>query len=199
MYRISIAGLLLFFLASCQTTIPLERLVVAKKKEPLRHLSLDQAIRQEKLEQADDLYLVYRDKHPESDKIPSLMLRLAQAHITQKEYLLARYYTESYIRDYPDGRRVGEVWFLRLKSLFLRYVHHGNIESEGELFQGEVRSFLYNPAYRKYHTEARKLYKRYKEIQHRHNEALALYYEKRGKQKAADFYRQKNAEAAKVP
>jgi len=153
---------------------------------------MNEAISQHELEYADNLYLDYRGAHPDSDKLPSMMLKLAQAHITQKEYLLARYYAEAYITDYSDGKRVDQAWFLRLKALFLRAISKGSAETLVEQFQEEAAVFIANPAYRKYHAKARAMLKRSQNIQYQRNEVLALYYEKHGKKKAAAFYRDKN-------
>jgi len=192
MYRIVMTGVLLLILAGCQTTIPLDKLAANKKQEQVSNLTLDQAIKQGKLEQADNLYLDFRGKHPESNKIPGLMLRLAKAHMEKKEYLLARYYAESYITDYPDGRRVDQAWYLRLKALFLHFTSKGNEEALNGQFQQEAEAFIANPAYRKYHAKARAMLKKSQQIQYQRNEALAKYYEKQGKHKAAAFYREKN-------
>lgn len=192
MYHKMIAGVLLLFMTACQTTIPLDDLRKKKKSVSTQKLTLSQAIAEGNLEQADTLYLDFRGEYPESDRIPNLMLKLSQAHIDQKEYLLARYYAESYISDYPDGKRVDLAWFLRLKSLFSHLTAKGSGEVQQGHFEEEIKAFMANPVYRKYHAKADSLLKKYQEIRRQHNEELALYYEKLGKEKAAAFYREKS-------
>ena len=187
-----VIGFVLFCSAGCQKTMPLDTLVGKKKTTLTKKLTMNEAISQHELEYADNLYLDYRGMHPDSDRLPPMMLKLARAHIAQKEYLLARYYAEAYITDYPDGKRVDEAWFLRLKALFLRAISKGSAETLMEQFQEEEALFIANPAYRKYHAQARAMLKRSQNIQYQRNEALALYYEKRGKKRAAAFYRDKN-------
>jgi len=193
-YFFTVISIVLLCSTGCQKTIPLESLAKAKKTKTLKHLSMQEAIRQHELEYADNLYLGYREKNPDSETIPALMLRLAKAHMQQREYLLARYYTESYIRDYPDRKNVDEAWFLRLKSLFLRFQSEGSAENLEKQFQGEAAMFVEDPAYRKYHEKVREMLEEAKEMQRQRNEALAVYYEKRKKPKAAAFYRNKNEE-----
>lgn len=188
----TVIGFVLFSSTGCQKTIPLDTLVTKKRTNVTKKLTMNEAISQHELEYADNLYLDYRGAHPDSDKLPSMMLKLAQAHITQKEYLLARYYAEVYITDYSDGKRVDQAWFLRLKALFLRAISKGSAETLIEQFQEEAAAFIANPAYRKYHAKARAILKRSQNIQYQRNEVLALYYEKHGKKKAAAFYRDKN-------
>lgn len=201
MHKKSVYFLVLFTLmfgsAGCQKSIPLDALIATKKTnastlKSAKKLSMNEAIKQHELEYADNLYLEYRGEHPESSRIPAMMLKLSRAHIREKEYLLARYYAESYITDYPDGKDVDMAWFLRLKTLFLRFRLPGSAESLGEQFREEAAAFISVPAYRKYHAKARKMLKETKRIQHHRNEALARYYEKLGKPKAAAFYRHRD-------
>ena len=196
-YGLTLLCILLLGSVGCQKSIPLDNLVEARKQDTptqksTRRLDLNEAIMQHKLEYADTLYLEYRGEHPDSRKIPAMMLKLSKAHIKEKEYLLARYYAEAYITDYPDGKNVDQAWFLRLKALFLRFRSPGSVDSLGEQFQEEAELFISDSFYRKYHAKVREMLKETKKIQYQRNEALALYYEKLGKPKAAAFYRQKN-------
>ena len=186
-------GITLLCATGCQKSMPLDTLIATKKSKVSKKLTMSEAIRQDELEYADNLYLDYRGKNPESDKLPAMMLKLSQAHIKHKEYLLARYYAEAYITDYPDGRRVDQAWFLRLRTLFFRFKSKGSGESLGKQFEEEAIAFTANPLLKKYHAKVQKMLKVAKEIQHKRNEALAVYYEKRGKHKAAAFYRERNA------
>ena len=191
-YLLAIMGIALFGAMGCQKSIPLETLTTKKKSNVTKKLTISEAIRQGELEYADNLYLDYRGKNPDSQKLPSMMLTLSQAHIKQKEYLLGRYYAEAYITDYPDGRKVDEAWFLRLKTLFLRFRSQGSGEDLGKQFQEEAGAFVENPLLRHYHAKTKKMLKTFKEILYQRNKALAEYYEKHGKHKAAMFYREKN-------
>ncbi len=197
-YGLVVLCVMLLSSAGCQKSIPLDNLIATHKsntstRKSTKKLSLNEAIKQQKLGYADNLYLEYRGEHPDSGKIPAMILKLSKAHIREKEYLLARYYAEAYITDYPDRKNVDLAWFLRLKSLFLRFRSPGSVDSLGEQFQEEARVFISDPFYRKYHAKVRDMLKETKKIQHQRNEALARYYEKLGKPKAAAFYRQRDA------
>jgi len=191
-YLLIVMGIVLFDATACQKSIPLEALTAKKKSSVNKKLTMNEAIREGELEYADNLYLDYRGKNPDSKMLPSMMLTLSQAHIKQKEYLLGRYYAEAYITDYPDSKRVDEAWFLRLKTLFLRFKSQGSGEDLGRQFQDEARALIENPLLRRYHAKTEAMLKAFKEIQYQRNAALAVYYKKRGKHKAAAFYREKN-------
>ena len=197
-YLLIVISIALLCSTGCQKSIPLDTLVAKKKSKVTKKLTMGEAIRQGELEYADNLYLDYRGENPDSEKLPPLMLKLSRAHIEHKEYLLARYYAEAYITDYPDGKRVDEAWFLRLKSLFLRFKLKGSGESLGKQFQEEATAFIADPALGKYHAKVRTLMKISKKIERQRNEALAVYYEKLGKHKAAAFYRERNRVSSEI-
>lgn len=181
-------------LTACQTTIPIDK-VIRKKHTIPAHVTLNEAIEKKVLVRADDLYLEFRENNPDSKKLQKLILRLSKAHMDNREYLLSRYYAEAYIRDFPDGKKTYEAWYLRLKSLFLRIKTSNGSDSDlVKQFQDESRVLLENMDSSQYRQKIKELQEKTKTIVYRYHQKLAKYYEKLGKFEAAEFYRGKDGE-----
>ncbi len=155
------------------------------------------AIKSGDLELADKLYLKFRGKYPDSDRLAGMMLDLAKAHMDAQEYLLARYYTEAYIREYPGGIRADKAWFLRTKSLFLKYKNQDSSPDIADRFKSESKAFLKTFPKSKYIEEIKSLQEQMREMLIKKNEEIAKTYEKMGKLKAAQYYRNKNKDQDK--
>jgi len=154
--------------------------------------TLESAIEKRDLVLADKRYLAYRGAHPESSKLPTYMLQLSKAHMEIGEYLLARYYAESYIREYPTGRRIDQAWFLRIKSLFLRYKENDSSQALADQLRAESRDFLSRFGKSPYRKEIKTMLAESQKIIRARNEEIAKAYERMGKTKAAEYYRNKN-------
>ncbi len=170
---------------------------IKKVKNQKNIFILDKAIQEKRLEEADSLYLSYRGEHPESKQLPGYMLKLSKAHMEIGEYLLARYYAESYISDYPSGKRIDEAWFLRIKSLFLRFKEIDHSQTLADQLREESKAFLAYFTHSSYRTEIKKMLEVSQQIIQEKNEEIAAAYERMGKKKAADYYRNKNKESSK--
>lgn len=190
---------LLLFSVGCQTTIPLDDFRKKKDVSTEQNLTLDQAIALLKLERADNLYLDFRESHPESPATASLMLRLSKAHMELKEYLLAKYYAESYASDFPDGKRIEEAWYLQLRSLFLRF--KDTKESSEDLFRrftAAAEVYVSEAHARRYRDKVKEMIRESQVLQKQRNDAIAMYYEKHGKHKAAEYYRNLRTDSSKA-
>lgn len=175
----------------CQKTIPLEAPTKSHINPEDINLTLEDAIAKNKLEVADNLYLDFREDHYRSQKISALMLQLSKAHMQQQEYLLANYYAQSYASDYPDGSHVDEAWYLQLRSYFLRFKSSKESSMDiYEQFDEASKVYIENIRKKEFRTKVKEMQEEAKEIQKNRNEALALYYEKLNKPKAAEFYRE---------
>ena len=173
-----------------EATVPAPK---SDKVQQRSEVTVDAAIKNKDLALADERYLAYRGAHPDSSKLPGLMLRLSRAHMEIGEYLLARYYAEAYITDYPTGRRVDQAWYLRVKSLSLRFENNDSSQELADMLAQECKDFLSHFRRSSYRTEVQEILKASKERIRKRNEEIALAYEKMGKMKAAAYYRKKNA------
>jgi len=187
-----ILGFLTFICLGCSsTTSPVTPSSTGIKKVSSKK-SIESAIADKDLVLADDRYLAYRGEHPESKRLPGYMLKLSKAHMDIGEYLLARYYAESYITDYPSGKRIDEAWFLRIKSLFLRFKEVDPSQPLADQLREESKAFLDYFTHSTYRTEIKKMLEVSQQIIQKKNEEIAAAYERMGKKKAAAYYRNKN-------
>jgi len=149
------------------------------------------AIKDKDLDLADQLYLDMRDEYMESTSVPNIIFKLIDAHIDAHEYLLSRYYSESYIKDYPEGRRVQYASFLKVKSLFLRFKNNNNKQEIIDQLELELKDFLSYYTKGKYSLKVKKMKTEFEAIKENETEKIAMTYEKLGKLKAAEYYRSK--------
>jgi len=154
--------------------------------------SLKQMIKTKQLKEADMLYLSLREKHPESNDVATAMLLLAQAHIDAGEYLLGKFYADSYIRQYPTGRRVDQAAFLRVKSVFLRFQNEPDDPILQKQTAEDCKVFLKHYSRSPYIPKVQEMQASFQKIVIQKNEEIAKAYERMGKQKAAAYYRNKN-------
>ena len=152
---------------------------------------ITKAILAKDLEFADKLYLDMRDQYIESDSVGGVMFQLAKAHMSTREYLLSRYYCEAYIKDYPDGRRLSYAWFLRVESLFLRFKNGNSKQALADQVEQELKMYRSYFGRNKYSSKIKKMTKEVERVKEEQNEKIALSYEKMGKPKAAEYYRNK--------
>jgi outer membrane protein assembly factor BamD len=138
----------------------------------------------------DEAYVTFRNTHENSPKIPGMIVRLAKRHIAAKEYLLARFYCDEYRRDYPSGPKRDEIEYLRVKAGIL----HAEAQQDDRMMQqaeAEAKQFLSIFRRSPYRKKVQALLTDMRTRQNARYEELAKYYEKKGKPKAAAFYREK--------
>ncbi|NKQ40023.1 MAG: outer membrane protein assembly factor BamD [Sulfurovum sp.] len=185
---ISILFLLLVLGCATETVIAIDKPKSLKVK---KNMTIFEAIKSNNLELADKLYLDYRGRHPESNKLPTMILKLSKAHMDAREYLLARYYAEAYIKGYPYGIRADKAWFLRSKSFFLSHKENDSSQELADKFKMEAKTFISSYPRSKHKREIEQMLKESQELIRKRNEEIALTYEKMGKDKAAKYYRDK--------
>jgi outer membrane protein assembly factor BamD len=140
---------------------------------------------------SDEAYIAYRSTHENSPKIPRMIVDLIRMHLAKKEYLLARFYCDEYRRDFPSGSQREEVEYLRLKALYLRALSRVSDERLLEQVDAEKAAFATLYPHSRYRTKIAKLAERLRTARNERYRQLANYYAKRGKPKAAQFYRDK--------
>jgi len=153
--------------------------------------SIKLSIAAEDLESADKKYLSFRGKYIESKLIADAIFLLSAAHIENQEYLLARFYADAYISEYPDGKRLDNAWFLRVKSTFERFKNSNSDDEPEKSFARESQEFLNSFSHSKYRKDIKELQKEFYTIRKKRYEKIAELYERIDKPKAAEFYRKK--------
>lgn len=78
-------------------------------------------IAQYDLEAADDTYISLESEHKNSPLIPTALLIIANAHIAEEEYELAKYYLDEYIKRYGLSKNIDYVRYLKIKANFFAF------------------------------------------------------------------------------
>lgn len=73
------------------------------------------------LEAADDTYISLESEHKNSPLIPTAMLIIANAHIAEEEYELAKYYLDEYIKRFALSKNIDYVRYLKIKANFFAF------------------------------------------------------------------------------
>ncbi len=156
-----------------------------------KHAAVVELVRTGRMAEADEAYAAYRLKHENSPQVPRMILSLIRGHLAQGEYRLARFYCDEYYRDFPSGKERDEVDYLHLKILFYRYDREHD-DRIAEQARTEAKRYLSTHGnFSPYRSRVEALLEHLRQREKIRNEELAEFYEKRGKPKAAAFYREK--------
>ena len=143
------------------------------------------------LEKADKQFLSLRSEHMDSALLPTAMLALAQAHMSEEEYLLANYYLDEYLKRYGGGVRGEYARFLKLKASFLG-IH--DINKDQKLVADtlmQCQSFARAHGGSRYLPLVKTMIVRLQMAQYLLDADIAHLYDRIGKEKAAEIYRKK--------
>jgi len=150
--------------------------------------AIERSLAHNELEKADKQYLSLRSEHTGSALLATAMMALAQAHMAEGEYLLARYYLDEYLKRYG-----GEyAHFLKIKAAFYQIKDINKDQKQVATALGECRAFLAGHGGSRYAPLVRTMQVRLQMAQYILNEDIASLYDKIGKPEAAKQYRQKN-------
>ena len=150
--------------------------------------AIQRSLARNDLERADKQYLSLRSEHTGSSLLATTMLALAQAHMAEGEYLLARYYLDEYLKRY--GGEYAQ--FLKLKASFLQIRDLNKDQKQVATALGECRAFLAGHGGSRYAPLVKTMLVRLQMAQYLLNNDIASLYDKIGKPEAAKQYRQKN-------
>jgi outer membrane protein assembly factor BamD len=70
------------------------------------------------LEAADDTFISLESEHRNSPLIPTAILIIANSHIAQEQYELAKYYLDEYIKRFGISNNIDYVRYLKIKANF---------------------------------------------------------------------------------
>ncbi len=144
------------------------------------------------LDKADDYFTSLQSEHFASPLLREATLIMAQAHMDEEEYLLAKYYLDEFIKRFGDERNVQFAKFLKIKASFLAFK---NINRDQKLLQEtieEARKYKREYPNSEYIPMVETIETKLAMAQYVLNNEIAALYERRGKKDAAKFYRSKN-------
>jgi len=146
------------------------------------------------LDRADDYFTSLQSEHFTSPLLKEAMLIMAQAHMDNEEYLMAKYYLDEFIKRFGDERNIQFAKFLKIKASFLAFK---NINRDQKLLQETIKeakgykeefpNSVYNPMVDTILTKLAM-------AEYVLNEEIAALYKRRGKEEAAKYYLEKNRE-----
>jgi len=147
-------------------------------------------IRAGKLAQADEVYAAWRTEHEDVSQVSRIIVALAKAHMEADEYLLARFYLNEYRRDFPSGKEREKIEYLGVRMLFLQYRHTKDDRLIAS-FKAQTKAFKVMFPRSSYRAKIHSFSAKIRQMKNAHYRELAEYYARRGKPKAAAFYRGK--------
>ncbi|MUU30968.1 outer membrane protein assembly factor BamD [Helicobacter pylori] len=147
------------------------------------------------LETADNYYSSLQSEHINSPLVPEAMLALGQAHMKKREYVLASFYFDEYIKRFGTKDNVDYLTFLKLQSHYYAFKNHSKDQefiSNSIVSLGEFIEKYPNSRYRPYVE-----YMQIKFIlgQNELNRAIANVYKKRHKPEGVKRYLERIDEA----
>ena len=141
------------------------------------------------LDKADEYFTSLQSEHFSSPLLKEAMLIMAQAHMDNEEYLLAKYYLDEYIKRFGNDKNIAFAKFLKIKASFLAFK---NINRDQKLLEDTIKEaeeykkeYVKNEYMPMVDTILTKLYM----AEYVMNEEIAALYERRDKTKAAKIYR----------
>lgn len=140
------------------------------------------------LESVDNFFSSLQSEHINSPLLPDAMLILGQAHIREKEFLLADYYFDEYLKRYGTRDVLDYIAFLKLKTHYLAFINYSKDQEFLDNAISEVENFLIKFPNSKYYELAKTIQLRLVLGQNELNKAIANVYAKQKKDDAKELY-----------
>jgi len=144
------------------------------------------------LDKADNLYISLRSEHTRSPLLPTATMILAQAHLEDQAYIMADYYLDEYLKKYASGSRIEQAKFLKIKAAFLGIKDINKDQKlmidtlhNADKFTSSYPSSIYLPV-------VNTIKVRLNMAKFMLNENISSLYQRQGKEKAAQIYKDKN-------
>ncbi|WP_233709955.1 MULTISPECIES: outer membrane protein assembly factor BamD [unclassified Helicobacter] len=140
------------------------------------------------LENADNFFSSLQSEHINSPLLPDAMLILGQAHIYAKEFILADYYFDEYLKRYGTQDILDYIAFLKVKTHYLAFINYSKDQEFLENSISETEDFLIKFPKSRYYELAKTIQMRLILGQNELNKAIANVYSKQKKQDAKELY-----------
>lgn len=140
------------------------------------------------LENADNFFSSLQSEHINSPLLPDAMLILGQAHIDAKEFMLADYYFDEYLKRYGTQDVLDYIAFLKLKTHYLAFINYSKDQEFLENSVSEAENFLIKFPNSRYYELAKTIQMRLALGQNELNKAIANVYSKQKKSDAKELY-----------
>ena len=144
------------------------------------------------IDKADNYYVSLKSEHIQSPLMKTSMMMLANAHMQHEEYKLANFYFEEYEKRYGDSYNKHYIEFMKLKASFLGIK---DAYKDQQLIIDSIdkaSSYLQHYPDSSYTPLVSSILIRLYMSQYMLNDNIVALYERIGKPKAAQIYRDKN-------
>lgn len=153
---------------------------------------IGESISRSNMDKADSYYISLKSEHMRSPMMPTAIMILANAHMNDEKYLLAKYYFDEYNKRFGESRTREYTEFLKLKASF-----HGvkDIYKDQKLIMDTIKdanTYLMRYPDSRFEPLVQTVKIRLQMSQYLLNENIASLYERTGKPEAAKVYKAKN-------
>ena len=140
------------------------------------------------LENADNHFSSLQGEHINSPLLPDAMLILGQAHLRAKEFVLADYYFDEYMKRYASQNNLDYIAYLKLKTHYSAFVNYSKDQEFLDNSINEVENFLAKHPNSPYYELAKTIQMRLVLGQNELNKAIINVYAKQHKKEAQKIY-----------
>ncbi len=144
---------------------------------------------------ADDTYTSLESEHRNSPLIPTAMLILVNGHIDAEEYALANFYLDEYIKRFALSKNIDYARYLKIKASFLGFKYQMRDQKLIEDTIKDIKEFKMRYSSSPYIPLVDTMNARLYMAKALLDEEIANLYEKKGKEKAAEIYRERVKES----
>lgn len=144
------------------------------------------------MDKADAYYISLKSEHRRSPLMPTAIMMLTYAHMSNESYLLSNYYLDEYNKRYGESETREYIDFMKLKAAFLGIKE---VYKDQKLIMESIsnaKTYIYRYPGSEYAPLVNTMLVRLQMSQYLLNENIAALYERTGKPKAAKLYRAKN-------
>lgn len=150
-----------------------------------------EAIKAQDMEVADDMFISLQSEHINSPLLPEAMLILARGHMEQKEYQLANFYLDEYIKRFGGKDNMDFAKALKIKSNFLAFKLTNRDQKLLLESIKEAEQFIKDHPYSEHRPIVDTMLVKMLLANKEFDNEIARLYEKIDKPKAAEFYKNK--------
>lgn len=140
------------------------------------------------LESADSYFSSLQSEHINSPLLPESMLMLGQAHLIQKEYLLANFYFKEYSKRYGNNTNEDYISYLQLRAYYYGF---RNTSKDQQFLTNSlilIDEFLQKYPHSRYTPFVQEMETEFTLGQNELNLSIVNVYKKQEKQEALDLY-----------
>jgi len=151
-----------------------------------------EAIKAQDMEAADDVFISLQSEHINSPLLPEAMLILARGHMDAKEYQLANFYLDEYIKRFGGKSNMDFAKALKIKSNFLAFKLTNRDQNLLLDSIKDAEKFIIEHPYSEHRPVVDTMLVKMLLANREFDNEIASLYKKLDKQKAAEFYENKS-------